>query len=121
MAAFRLRKSMIFWAAFLSAAALAYCSREEFLAQDAASTKQAIIKKIPLGTPVEKAKDTMERHGFHCLGMPPDRAHNSPFLYCDSGERLTAGILISKRWQVGLLHENGTVSEIWANVGLTGP
>ena len=42
-------------------------------------------------------------------------------LYCDSGERSSGLMFVTKRWQVSFEDVDGKVSYIAAGVGLTGP
>jgi hypothetical protein len=76
----------------------------------------------------------MEAEGFACrrlynTGFAEDgpsggpQIHHPPadLLWCDSGERATLTLLVSKRWQVAFVDSGGTVSRVAVGVGLTGP
>jgi hypothetical protein len=93
--------------------------------KDAASMKALLKKKLPLGTPVEKARLFMEREGFKCSLM-----HNKSFseegavrngidyLYCDRSDGVG---FVTRRWQVAIVLKTGSVSEVLVSVGLIGP
>jgi hypothetical protein len=106
--------------------------RSEVMAADATATKSEVLKYIPIGTSIVEAQSFMAREGFKCFPMKNQKFadHGSDnkqismgpadILYCDSGERLTWSILISKRWQVIFQDDAGKVAYVAVDVGLTG-
>ena len=101
---------------------------------DATTTKSAVLNYIPIGTSIDKAKIFMEQHDFKFSSVKnqkyaefsaiPDRQITrgpADFLWCDSGERMTWQLLVSKRWQVIFEDTDGRVSYVAVGVGLTGP
>jgi hypothetical protein len=108
--------------------------RSSIMLGDAATTRAEVLKHIPLGTSIERAKSYMEGEGFHCLPVQNQRYSDdatsqrqsitrgpADFLWCDSGEVMTWQIVISKRWQVVFEDVAGKVSYVAVGVGLTGP
>jgi hypothetical protein len=81
---------------------------------------EAVLSRIPVGTPIEDAERFMEREGFACV-----RATQAEFLdrkglnyiYCDR----TEGGIVQRRWQVAVVHKDGEVTEIITSTGLIGP
>ncbi len=81
---------------------------------------QAVLGQVPVGTPIDDAQRFMEREGFTC-----SRSTNEHFLdrtkldyiYCDRSE----GGLVSRRWQVAVVHRDGKVTEVLASTDLAGP
>ena len=101
--------------------------RDAVYASDAATTKAAILKIVPIGSQIDFAKSTMQSKGFQCQMSYNQRFADdgvaqpaADFLYCDSGEQ-TVGLLVTKRWQVAFVDKDGVVQSIAAGVGLTGP
>ena len=105
----------------------------EFFGVDASKTVEAVKRRIPIGAPISVAKTTMENNGFRCTSYKNElfsydisdngQQNTHPptnYLWCDSGERVTVTLIVSKRWQVIFVDHNGTVSKIYASVGLTG-
>ncbi len=101
---------------------------------NAASTKAAVLKYIPIGTPIKEAANLMENHGFKCKPIANTKYHDDAagageqesrgpanILWCDSGERASGLALVSKRWQVGFRDVDGKVADVGVGVGLTGP
>jgi hypothetical protein len=105
----------------------------DLLKQDGQQTREAVLTRIPLGTSIFRAKEVMEAEGFRCsmlnnTGFAEDRPggpqiSHAPanLLWCDSGDRSTRALFISKRWQVSFVDEAGSVSNVAVGVGLTGP
>ena len=77
---------------------------------------------VPVGTPVSDAQAFLEREGFKC-----QQKTNAPFgdrvgldyVYCDRSR--SEGGVVSRRWQIALVHRDGKVTEILATTGLIGP
>ncbi|MBY0459791.1 MAG: hypothetical protein K2V38_20925 [Gemmataceae bacterium] len=89
---------------------------------DTPKMAETVRERVPLGTPVDEAQAFMAREGFKC-----QRQTNAPFgdrdgldyVYCDRAE--SKGWLVSRRWQIALVHRDGKVTEILAATGLVGP
>jgi len=107
---------------------------DDVFGRDGPETKAAVLKIIPVGSPIDEAKTIMEAKSFYCRMMynqsyagdaviggrqityPP-----ADLLWCDSGDRSYLALIISKRWQVIFVAKDGTVASLVAGVGLTGP
>lgn len=76
----------------------------------------------------------MEAEGFKCrrsynTKFADDRPEGGPqvvhppadILWCDSGERMTPTLVITKRWQITFADDGGRVSRVAVGVSLTGP
>ena len=100
---------------------------------DAMQTKAEILRRVPLGTFIQTAKEIITNNGFECGTMKNTRYADfanplnkqvdrgpANILYCESGERSSGLIFITKRWQVLFEDVDGRVSSISAGVGLTG-
>ncbi|NES73130.1 MAG: hypothetical protein F6K24_52030, partial [Okeania sp. SIO2D1] len=86
--------------------------------------EQEILRLIPLGSSIEKAKEIMENNGFQCEYFENDsfvRVRDDPngrprvrqtlyenvcHLYCD----ISKGLIVQRRWQASIVHERGVVS-----------
>lgn len=108
--------------------------RSDLLQADSERTREAVLCRIPLAWQISFAQTVMEAEGFRCrrltkTGFAEDRAGGGPqvahppahILWCDSGERITSALIVTKRWQVVSVDEGGLVSRIAVGVGLTGP
>lgn len=81
---------------------------------------EAIVDRVPVGTPVDDAQRFMQREGFSC-----SRRTNEAFLdreglnyiYCSRSE----GGIVRRKWKVAILHRDGKVIEVLASTGLVGP
>jgi hypothetical protein len=82
---------------------------------------EAILGRVPVGTPVDDAQRFMEREGFTCTrtadGKFLDR-EGLDYVYCDRSEG--EGV-VQRRWQVAIVHRDGKVAEVLASTGLVGP
>lgn len=79
-----------------------------------------ISAKVPTGTPVDDAQEFMEREGFTCTRTANGdwgERKGLDYLYCDR----TEGGVVSRRWQIAIVHADGKVTEVLANTGLIGP
>ena len=107
--------------------------RSTIMLSDAATTKQEVLKHVPLGTTIGQAKAFMEESGFKCMETQNQRfAEDGPVpgqqvihgpadtLWCDSGEQ-SFRMVLSRRWQVTFVNVGGHVSYVAAAVGVTGP
>ncbi|MDY6785132.1 MAG: hypothetical protein SW833_21745 [Cyanobacteriota bacterium] len=97
--------------------------------------EQEIQRFIPLGSSVTEAREIMESNGFECDYIEDRRftrergSPDSPgtgrtiiyesidYLYCD----ISKGFIVSRRWQVAIIHEDRQVTLIAVSTGLTGP
>lgn len=104
-----------------------------FFQEDSERTRQAVLARIPIGTEISQAQKIMEAEGFVCsklhdVKFADDRPGGGPqilhppadILWCDSGQRSTKRLFVSKRWQIGFVDEDGLVSRIAVGVGLIG-
>jgi hypothetical protein len=99
------------------------CSRKgDFaLREDAAGTRQEILRVVPLGASLRQAEGAMTRNGFACSESKDATfgAHRHiDFLWCD---RKQLEGLVHRRWQIALIHNGDQVQEIEVAVGLIGP
>ena len=111
---------------------IAWYPRDAVYGVDAAATRSAVLKIIPIGSRIDFAKATLEAKGFTCalahiepfVGDDPSNsgrsiAHSpSDFLWCDSVG--WGGFLIDKRWQIILVMKDDAVASVEARVSLTG-
>ncbi|HLP88451.1 MAG TPA: hypothetical protein VK184_07655 [Nostocaceae cyanobacterium] len=96
--------------------------------------EQEISRFIPTGTSIVEAKKIMERNRFKCeysekdtfarTREVPDTSvpeaiffRNVDFLLCNHSK----GFIVTQDWIVGIFHENGLVTNVAVNYGLTGP
>ncbi len=87
------------------------------VAADEEGTRNSVLRRFPKGSPVADVGVAFERIGFLCK---PSTYESKPILYCDSGERGRLN-LVTKRWQIILIEEDGRLVDVRATVGLTGP
>ncbi len=81
---------------------------------------EAVLREVPIGTPLAEARRFMEAEGFECR-----REANSTFLdrdeldylYCNRYE----GGIVKRRWQVAVVYRDDKVVEVLASTGLIGP
>ena len=105
-----------------------------FMKPDVGQTRAEVLRRIPLGTPIHEAADTMRNGGFRCQPLRTARYADVPdpsgkqvsrgpanILWCDSGERSSGFALVSKRWQVSFEDVEDRVAFVAIGVGLTGP
>lgn len=91
--------------------------------------EQEVLRLIPLGSSVANAEKIMTNNGFKC--SPKEKRsfvreneeianprEEFDYLYCDI-EKL-AGILVFRRWQINIFHENSKVNQVSVSIGLTG-
>jgi hypothetical protein len=97
------------------------------LSQDDKKTKGEILRRIPIGSPMDQARKIMEENGFVCTMHINDSFventgsnkqilhHGKDFLFCDKKRR---GIIAcDQRWQVFLVRSEDTVAEVYVNYG----
>jgi hypothetical protein len=99
------------------------CSRgnDLVLKEDAAGTREVILRVMPLGTSVHQAEGIMTHNGFACSDSRDasfGEHRHIDFLWCD---RKQMEGLILRRWQVALIHQGDQVQDIDVAVGLIGP
>jgi hypothetical protein len=93
--------------------------------ETAAEMQQALSTEIPAGTPVKDAEARLRRRGFRVspmtdasfVGQGRLREHVD-YLYGDMSEGIG---LVSRRWQVAVVHQQGAVTEVAVSTGLVGP
>lgn len=90
-----------------------------------AKMRQSLTTDIPVGTSVKDAETRLRDRGFRVSPMTDAsfsyqghvREHLD-YLYGDMSEGTG---LVSRRWQVAVVHQRGSVSEICVSMGLVGP
>ena len=81
----------------------------------------AVLGRVPVGTPVDDAQRFMESEGFACSrNVNQEDGVGLDYLYCD---RSDGGLFswVSQRWQVSVFHRDGKVIEVKANTWWVGP
>lgn len=94
--------------------------------------KKELLKHVPIGSEIKRAKLIMETNQFHC-----DFVKNSSFLEKKPGgigsivheqqdflichKRKFTASLVFREWDIIIVHNNDRVLNIVVNVGLTGP
>ena len=100
-----------------------------------AAMKNEVLKKIPIGSSIEHAKEVMEKSGFKCemkwngsfayyddKGNQQATRNGEDYLYCDKEKSAFPFILLqTRRWQIAIVHKNGVVTEAVVAISLTGP
>jgi hypothetical protein len=98
------------------------------LHNDPEATKKEVLKRIPIGSSVEYAREVMSKSGFNCgmrqnelfaAGCEGPATRNGDFLYCDRVK--FAFPFLERRWQILIFHVNGLVTDVLVCIGLTGP
>ena len=103
------------------------------MGDDPAALRAAILRRTPVGTPIDRSQRLLETAGFSCrmerdagfAEFPPESKHeivhkHEDFLYADR-ERLV-GLLMKRRWQVAVVHDRqDRVSAVYVSTGLIGP
>lgn len=82
--------------------------------------RNELARLFPPGSRVTDARDFLTRDGFTCSEEKGEFAGTSRrglFIYCDRSR----GVLISRRIQIALFHEEGKIIETAATAGLIGP
>jgi hypothetical protein len=91
--------------------------------------KRFILARVPIGTDLEKARQTMENEGFNCQIMPDSSfsemsssgrtiriQKHVDFLHCQLEVAGTEYCMLN--YQVALVYEQGAVTDIGVSVGL---
>ena len=98
------------------------------LHNDAVATRKEVLKRIPIGSSIEHAKDVMKKSSFECKMMWDELfasdcqgadSQKGDFLYCDRTK--FAFPFFERRWQILIFHVNGLVTDVLVCIGLTGP
>ncbi len=91
--------------------------------------KEEILSYISIGSPIADAKEVMEQNGFTCEYMENEThgtteenlRFNVDFLYCDfSKPLLSKALVVSRRWQVVIEHQDESVESVFVSTGLVG-
>jgi hypothetical protein len=80
----------------------------------------AVLAATPVGTPLALARSFMEREGFRCTEQANQALGDRTgleWLYCDRSE---GSGLVTRRWQVLVIHRGGKVVDVRASTGLIG-
>jgi len=85
------------------------------LSDDEDTTKQELLKKIPLGIPIADAQSIMESNGGDCM---TDSDGEGDYLYCykEKSVELSYGRI----WKIFIYFENESVTKIDVTTGLIG-
>jgi hypothetical protein len=101
-------------------------ARQTARIEEPAVVKSAVLEGIPRGTRLGLAKEFMEHEGFQCSVVRSGRfaeqgvVHEGvDFLWCNRDDRGSAWV--HRRWQVMLVLENDTVTDVHVSEGLIGP
>ena len=107
------------------------------LNNDPKAMKKEVLKRVPLGSRIEDAKRKMEKSDFLCTMMHNEEfavqkdnpSDNDPFkstlhekadfLLCE--KRKQTAPMVSQEWSIVIMHKGGIVSDVYVNVGITGP
>ena len=94
------------------------------LTQNPQATRKSIMKFVSPGMRIEKAKAVMEENHFTCslknegAFMAGKKLYtNINYIFCDRQTKE----LVSRRWQVAVVHEKGRVKDVLVSTGLIGP
>ena len=101
--------------------ALAMGGCPEQFSADERVARVELLQIAPAGSDARKALPELQRRGFVCSwtkaalfkGVEVKR----DYLYCD----LSRGFLVSRRWQLALVHDDFKVADAAFGIGLVGP
>ena len=85
--------------------------------------KKQLLLLAPVGSDAREAKPKLEQKGFECSWVENqyfaglEGKHD--YLYCE--KTVIVGPLITRRWQLALVHESYIVKNAQFGIGLTGP
>ena len=101
---------------------------------DAKSTKEEILKKVPIGSSIQDAKRIMEENGFKCKmytnatfyedqendpeGKGEIVHENTDHLLCH--KEGASFLYVYREWSVVIVHKNNVVSDIFVKTWVTG-
>lgn len=98
------------------------CSEPPFFSHNKDEAKQQLLMLAPVGSDARKAKPVLESKGFKCHWVPNNGfagvEGKHDFLYCDL--TLTIGFMMTRRWQLALVHKNFVVTNAGVGISLTG-
>lgn len=101
----------------LSAGCASPFSEKEEMARD------ELLILAPIGSDVREAKPKLEKKGFKCHWSEKQYFSGlkgkHDYLYCD--KTVLAGPLVTRRWQLALVHEFYAVKDAKFGIGLIGP
>jgi len=86
--------------------------------------RASLLKIIPVGTPVSEAETLLQNQGFEVQRMT-----NASFVENDKLREhidylygnMSEGIVVQRRWQVSIVHDQNAVREISVSTSLVGP
>ena len=102
------------------------------LRDDPQAMKQEVLKKVPIGSPIQDARKIMEENGFAVAAYEnadfveyPNGDYNREILH--KGEdfllcykKSTPFFFVTREWMIIIVHGGDVVSDIFVNTGLTG-
>lgn len=98
------------------------CSKPPFFSNDKVEARQQLLTLAPVGSDARKAKPDLESKGFKCHWVPNSGfagvEGKNDFLYCD--QTLTIGFMMTRRWQLAIVHKNFLVTNAGVGISLTG-
>jgi hypothetical protein len=98
--------------------------------------EREVLSYIPIGSPINIAKQVMEKNGFKCEyrinetfvherddKSAPGRVRwtlheGKDFLYCDCSKGF---LIVEQRWQASIVYRNSIVTEILISSGIIAP
>src|ERR1700722_10091770 len=101
----------------LSLIVLPACAKP-FSADEAVARSQ-LLQLAPLGSDARQALPKLQSKGFHCTwqkgALFAGVSGKHDFLYCDLENNV--GILMTRRWQLALIHEHFAVTDARFGIG----
>ncbi|MEZ0273052.1 hypothetical protein [Methylobacillus sp. MM3] len=111
---------MRIWLSIVGLLLLAGCDGP--FSHEETEAKNQLLLLAPLGSDARQAKPILEEKGFKCHWVPNSTFSGikgrHDFLYCDL-EKLV-GVLVSRRWQLALIHKDFVVTNAKFGISLTG-
>ncbi len=99
---------------------LAACSAP--YSNDESEARKQLLAIAPVGSDARRALPILENQGFDCKWSQQQGfaglSGKHDYLYCDLEK--TEGFLVSRRWQLALVHTNYIVTNAQFGIGLTG-
>jgi len=87
---------------------------------DAAAMRNILVREVPPGSSVVEAERFMRDQGFSCyreLDASYRNLNGIDYLLCGRDD----GIVVFRVWSVAILHQDGKVTDVFVDTGLTGP
>lgn len=84
---------------------------------DEEQMRAELLRFVPVGTPVDEARRTMQRAGFECSTAVDDRL--GPYLYCQASRRWKWPVY--RHWSIKLSYDERGVTDAKVTTGLVGP